>query len=61
MASKVFIVTLKRSLIGFPQDQRDAARVLGLRKIGQKAEIKDNPASRGNIFKLQHMLSVEVK
>jgi large subunit ribosomal protein L30 len=61
MANKGFKVTLRRGLIGTTQDQRDAARCLGLRHIRDVKVIKDNPANRGQIYKIQHLLSVEVE
>ena len=32
---------------------------LGLRKVGQTVEQPDNPAIRGQIFAVKHMLKVE--
>lgn len=58
---KKFKVTLKRSLIGTTQDQKDTVRCIGLRKIGQSVVVNDNPANRGQIFKVQHLLNVEVE
>jgi large subunit ribosomal protein L30 len=58
--AKEFKVTLKKSTIGQNRRQRDGVRCLGLRKIGQHVMIKDNPANRGQIFKIQHLLNVEV-
>lgn len=58
--AKSFKVTLKRSLIGCTQVQRDAIRCLGLARRQQTVEVKDNPANRGQILKVQHMLDVEV-
>ena len=59
--AKVFVVTLKRSLIGCTQDQKDTARCIGVSKIRQTAEVKDTPANRGQIMKVQHLLDVVVK
>jgi large subunit ribosomal protein L30 len=58
---KGFRITLKRGLIGTTQDQRDCARCLGLRRINDVKVITDNPANRGQIYKIQHLLSVEVE
>lgn len=57
---KTFKVTLKRSLIGSTQKQKDSLRCLGLKGIGSSVVIKDNPAQRGQIFKMQQWLNVEV-
>jgi len=59
--AKTFVVKLKKSLIGCTQDQKDAVRCLGLKKIRQSVEMKDSPATRGNIMKVQHLVEVEVK
>lgn len=58
---KTFKVTLKKSLIGATQVQKDTVRCLGLKKIGSSVVIKDNPAQRGQIFKMQQWLNVEVQ
>ena len=58
--AKVSKVTLKRSLIGCTQDQKDTIRCLGLRKRHQTVEVKDNAAQRGQILKVQHLVDVEV-
>lgn len=59
--AKSFLVTLKRSTIGCTQDQRDTIRCLGLRKRHHTVEVKDNPAMRGQILKVQHLVDVVVK
>ena len=59
--AKTFKVTLKRSLIGCTQDQKDTVRCLGLRKPHSTNVVKDSPAMRGQILKVQHLISVEVK
>jgi large subunit ribosomal protein L30 len=52
-------VTLVRSLIGTPRDQRDTARALGLRKLQSHAVLEDTPAVRGMVRKIVHALKVE--
>ena len=52
-------VTLKRSLIGRPETQRKTVRALGLRKINAVVELPDNPAIRGQLHKVEHLISVE--
>ncbi|XGC80077.1 50S ribosomal protein L30 [Bdellovibrio bacteriovorus] len=59
--AKTFVLTLKRSTIKCTQDQKDAVRCLGLKKLHSTAEVKDSPAARGNIMKVQHLLDVVVK
>ncbi len=58
MAQKL-AVTLKRSLIGRTQDQRDTVKALGLRKLHQTVEHDDNPAIRGMIKKVSHLIEVK--
>ncbi|SMB88910.1 LSU ribosomal protein L30P [Thermanaeromonas toyohensis ToBE] len=52
-------ITLKKSLIGRPAQQRRTAEALGLRKIGQQVIQPDNPATWGQIEKLSHLVEVE--
>jgi large subunit ribosomal protein L30 len=52
-------VTLRRSLIGNPKDQRETARVLGLTKINRTVVRPDNLAIRGMIAKIGHLVRVE--
>ena len=48
-----------RSAIGRPQDQKDTIRALGLRKLHHSVEHDDNPAIRGMIRKVRHLVQVE--
>ncbi|HMA52916.1 MAG TPA: 50S ribosomal protein L30 [Acidobacteriota bacterium] len=52
-------VTLVRSLIGTPRDQRETAKGLGLRKPQSSAVLKETPAVRGMIEKIGYALKVE--
>lgn len=58
MANKLQI-TLKRSPIGRPEDQKITVRTLGLRKINQTVEQPDNPAIRGMVNKVAHLIEVK--
>ncbi|MBQ4818197.1 50S ribosomal protein L30 [Bacillus pumilus] len=58
MANKVEI-TLKRSVIGRPEDQRVTVRTLGLKKTNQTVVHEDNAAIRGMINKVSHLVSVK--
>ncbi|WP_442597509.1 50S ribosomal protein L30 [Neobacillus sp. D3-1R] len=58
MANKLQI-TLTRSVIGRPQDQRETVKALGLRKVYQTVEQQDNPAIRGMINKVAHLVTVK--
>ena len=53
-------VTLTRSLIGYPQDQRMTVTALGLGKINSTAIKDDTPAIRGMLHKVRHLVKVEV-
>lgn len=52
-------VTLTRSVIGYPQDQRMTVRALGLGKINTSAVKNDTPTIRGMIHKVRHLVKVE--
>ena len=52
-------VTLVRSSIGYTKDQKATVRALGLRRMHQTVEHKDNPAVRGMIRKIIHLVQVE--
>ncbi|KPL58128.1 50S ribosomal protein L30 [Bacillus sp. AFS015802] len=60
MANKLEI-TLTRSIIGRPQDQRKTVEALGLRKMHQTVEQQDNAAIRGMINKVAHLVTVTEK
>ena len=59
MADKLRI-TLTRSLIGRPSDQRDTVRSLGLRRLNHTVEKEDTPGTRGMVRKVRHLVTVEV-
>ena len=52
-------ITLKRSTIGFPQDQRGTVAGLGLRRLHQTVEHEDTPSIRGMIHKVRHLVEVK--
>lgn len=61
MAKKknVLKITLVKSTIGALKSHKATVEALGLKKIGQIVEQKDNPQIRGMIKKVSHLLSVE--
>ncbi len=59
--AKSFRVKRVRSTIGCTQTQKDAVRCLGLKKRGSEVVIKDNPANRGQVYKIQHLLEVTLE
>lgn len=52
-------VTLRKSSIGHPQDQRGTLRALGLKRLHQTVEHEDNPSLRGMVQKVNHLVVVE--
>lgn len=52
-------VTLTRSLIGRPEDQRATVKALGLRKTNSSVVQEDTPAIKGMINKVIHLVKVE--
>lgn len=52
-------ITLVRSVIGRPEDQRVTVKTLGLRKINHTVVHNDNPAIRGMVKKVNHLVSVK--
>jgi large subunit ribosomal protein L30 len=59
-AKRELRITLVRSLIGYPQRQRETAKGLGLRKINSQVVRPDRPEIRGMIAKVSHLVKVEV-
>jgi large subunit ribosomal protein L30 len=57
--AKKLAITLTRSVIGRPEDQRITVKTLGLRKLHQTVVHNDNPAIRGMINKVSHLVKVE--
>jgi large subunit ribosomal protein L30 len=56
---EVLKVTLVRSVIGRPPDQRTTVATLGLRRIHQTVEIADTPSNRGMLVKVRHLVVVD--
>ena len=57
--AKFFRVKLVKSTIGGNPKQRATVKGLGLRKLHSEVRLKDTPAVRGMIFKVQHLLDVK--
>ncbi len=53
-----FKVKLIKSIIGSTKAQKDTIRCLGLKRIRHEVEVKDTPANRGQMYKMQHLLSI---
>ncbi|HCN61702.1 MULTISPECIES: 50S ribosomal protein L30 [Mammaliicoccus] len=54
-------ITLTRSVIGRPETQRKTVQALGLKKTNSTVVVEDNPAIRGQIEKVSHLLKVSEK
>jgi large subunit ribosomal protein L30 len=57
--AKQLQITLKRSLIGRPEKHRITVRTLGLRKLHQTVVHQDNPAIRGMVNQVSHLVEVK--
>jgi len=52
-------ITLKRSLIGRPENQRKTVQSLGLRKTNSTVVKEDNAAIRGMVNTVSHLVEVK--
>ncbi len=52
-------ITLTKSPIGAIPKQRATVKAMGLRKMHQTVELPDNGATRGQIQKVRHLVTVE--
>ena len=53
-------VTLIRSVIGRPQNQREIVKGLGLGRINSSVVVPVNAAMRGAITKINHLVDVKL-
>lgn len=52
-------ITLVKSLIGRPEEQRATVKALGLKKINSFVVQEDSPAIKGMVRKVEHLVQVE--
>lgn len=52
-------ITLVRSPIGYSKRQKRTVEALGLRRLNQSVLKPDNPAIRGMVRKISHLVTVE--
>lgn len=52
-------ITLKRSGIGYTKRQKDTLKALGLHSLNQTITQVDNPAVRGMLAKVSHLIEIE--
>ncbi len=57
--AKKLQVTLVRSPIGYSKRQKATVKALGLRRMHQTVVVPDNPAIRGMVAKIAHLVHVE--
>jgi large subunit ribosomal protein L30 len=57
--TKTIRVTLVRSPIGFAKNQKATVRALGLHRLHQTVDHPDNPALRGMLATIVHLLKIE--
>lgn len=52
-------ITLKRSIIGRPQNQRDTVKALGLKKTNSSVVKPANDSIRGMVQTISHLVDVK--
>ncbi|MCG8347299.1 MAG: 50S ribosomal protein L30 [Chloroflexales bacterium] len=52
-------ITYRKSMIGYNRAQKQTIYALGLRRINQTVIKPDNPAIRGMVFRVRHLVEVE--
>ncbi len=58
---KRILITYTKSGIGYNKEQKRTLAALGLRKLGQTVEQPDNPAIRGMVARVTHLVTVVEK
>jgi large subunit ribosomal protein L30 len=58
--AKTVRITYVKSAIGYNKSQKGTVRALGLRRLGETIEKVNNPAIRGMIDSIGHLVDVEV-
>jgi large subunit ribosomal protein L30 len=56
---KTIKITLLRSAIGFPVEQKATLKALGLHHLNQTVEHQDTPTMRGMLTKVIHLIRIE--
>jgi large subunit ribosomal protein L30 len=57
-AGKQISITLKKSPIGFKNNQAAIVQGIGLRRLNHTVTLKDTPEVRGMVFKVRHLVEV---
>lgn len=58
-AAKQLRITWVKSAIGYSQIQKRTLKALGLRRLGDVVTKDDNPAMRGMVAAVNHLIQVE--
>jgi large subunit ribosomal protein L30 len=58
--AKTVRITYVKSAIGYNKSQKRTVQALGLRRLGDTIEQVNNPAIRGMIDSIGHLVTVEV-
>jgi len=58
-SDKTVTIKLVRSPIGFNRNQATVVQSIGLRRINHTVRLADTPETRGMIFKVRHLVTVE--
>ncbi len=56
---KMLKITLVKSPIGAVPKHKATVKAMGLRKLNKTITLPDNPATRGQIQQIRHLLKVE--
>ena len=56
---KTIEIVQVRSGIGAPENQKRTLRALGIRRLNQKVERPDNPAIRGMVATVPHLVRIQ--
>lgn len=59
--AKTFKIKLIKGLRGCSDTQRKTVEALGLTRTNSEVVIADNPANRGQVRKVQHLVTVTVQ
>ncbi len=59
--TKTLRVTLVKSPIGYTKRQKNTLKALGLNNVNQTITVVDNPAVRGMVNKVIHLVELETE
>ena len=59
VTEKKLRITMVKSAIGYPENQKATIRALGLHRMNQTVEQADSPVIRGMLMKVNHLVKIE--